>query len=287
MRKYWHASAKRAIPLKGDIGKPGLGLSKDDIKTLKDKVGHFFHLAAIYDLNADPEKEMATNIEGTRNAVASPKPSARATSTISAPSPPPASSKAPSVRICSKRPATSNTPISRASTKSEKVVRQECRVPWRIYRPGIVVGNSGTGEMDKVDGPYYFFGLIKRIRSLLPPWMPLVGIESGRINLVPVDFVVAAANHIAHAPGQDGKCFHLTDPHPYRVGDVLNMFAKAGHAPDIGMRLNLGLLRLLPGPAPKGPVLAPRAEAPPHRRHARPEAPRQRLHLRQLPHPLR
>ncbi len=80
----------------------------------------------------------------------------------------------------------------------------------------------------------------------------MVGIEGGRINLVPVDFVVAAVNHIAHASGQDGKCFHLTDPHPYRVGDVMDMFAKAGHAPDISMRLNIGLLRLLPAPLVKG-----------------------------------
>jgi NAD(P)-dependent dehydrogenase (short-subunit alcohol dehydrogenase family) len=252
LRKYWHASAKRAIPLKGDIGQPALGLSKDDIKTLKDKAGHFFHLAAIYDLNADPAKEMATNIEGTRNAV-------RLAEIIGARHFHHFSSVAAAGLFegtfredMFEEARHLQHPYFASKHESEKVVRQECRVPWRIYRPGIVVGDSGTGEMDKVDGPYYFFGLIKRIRSLLPPWMPLVGIESGRINLVPVDFVVAAANHIAHAPGQDGKCFHLTDPHPYRVGDVLNMFAKAGHAPDIGMRLNLGLLRLLPAPLLKG-----------------------------------
>ena len=46
--------------------------------------------------------------------------------------------------------------------------------------------------MDKIDGPYYFFKLIQKMRKLLPPWMPMIGIEGGRINLVPVDFVVAA-----------------------------------------------------------------------------------------------
>ena len=30
-------------------------------------------------------------------------------------------------------------------------------MPWRVYRPAIVVGHSETGAMDKVDGPYYFF----------------------------------------------------------------------------------------------------------------------------------
>ena len=94
-----------------------------------------------------------------------------------------------------------------------------------------MVGDSKTGEMDKIDGPYYFFKLIQRMRSILPPWMPAIGIEGGRINIVPVDFVVDAMDHIAHKPDLDGKCFHLVDPEPMRVGDVLNMFATAAHAP--------------------------------------------------------
>jgi NAD(P)-dependent dehydrogenase (short-subunit alcohol dehydrogenase family) len=248
LRNYWRVSAKRAIPLKGDIGRPGLGLAKDDIRTLKNKVDHFFHLAAIYNLNADPEQEMATNVEGTRNAI-------RLAEAIGAGR----FHHFSSIAAAGLYEGTFREdmfeearhfehPYFASKHESEKVVRQECRVPWRVYRPGIVVGDSETGEMDKIDGPYYFFSLIKRIRSIVPPWMPIVGIESGRINLVPVDFVVAAVNHIAHAPGQDGKCFHLTDPHPHRVGDVFAMLAKAGHAPDIGMRLNLGLLRLLPAP---------------------------------------
>jgi len=48
--------------------------------------------------------------------------------------------------------------------------------PLRVYRPGLVVGDSATGEMDKVDGPYYFFKLIQRVRQMLPPWMPAIGI---------------------------------------------------------------------------------------------------------------
>jgi thioester reductase-like protein len=59
----------------------------------------------------------------------------------------------------------------------------------------MVVGDSTTGEMDKIDGPYYFFKLIQRMRQLLPPWMPSIGLEGGRINIVPVDFVVDALDH--------------------------------------------------------------------------------------------
>jgi len=125
-------------------------------------------------------------------------------------------------------------------------VRAECKTPWRIYRPGVVVGDSQTGEMDKIDGPYYFFKLFQRLRKLLPQWVPIIGIEGGRLNIVPVDFVVAAMHHIAHQRGLDGRCFHLTDPHPKRVGEILNIFATAAHAPQMALFVNAALLYFIP-----------------------------------------
>ncbi len=53
-------------------------------------------------------------------------------------------------------------------------------MPWRVYRPAVVVGHSETGEMDKIDGPYYFFPLLKRLRDTMPGWMPLLGVDLGR-----------------------------------------------------------------------------------------------------------
>ena len=135
---------------------------------------------------------------------------------------------------------------------SEKIVRKESSIPWRVYRPGLVVGDSQTGEMDKIDGPYYFFKLIQKMRSLLPPWMPAVGIEGGRINIVPVDFVVDAMDHIAHQKDLDGSAFHLVDPTPNRVGDVLNIFAKAAHAPQFSLRVNAALFGFIPNSVRKG-----------------------------------
>src|SRR5205085_1752495 len=51
-------------------------------------------------------------------------------------------------------------PYHRTKFESERIARQESRIPWRVYRPAIVVGDSRSGEMDKVDGPYYFFPLL-------------------------------------------------------------------------------------------------------------------------------
>ena len=143
-------------------------------------------------------------------------------------------------------------PYFRTKHDSEGIVRRECSIPWRIFRPALVVGDSRTGEMDKIDGPYYFFKLIQKMRKLLPSWMPTIGIEGGRINVVPVDFVVNAVDHIAHLKGEDGKCFHLVDPTPMRVGDMLNTFARAAHAPEMTMRDQRRAVRLHPAHMRKG-----------------------------------
>jgi hypothetical protein len=136
--------------------------------------------------------------------------------------------------------------------ESEKIVRKECKVPWTVYRPAMVVGDSTTGEMDKIDGPYYFFKLIQRMRQILPPWMPSIGLEGGRVNIVPVDFVVAALDHISHQVRASGGCYHLVDPTGYRVGDVLDIFSKAAHAPKMNLFVNAALLGFIPKSVKKG-----------------------------------
>jgi short-subunit dehydrogenase len=100
--------------------------------------------------------------------------------------------------------------------------------------------------MDKIDGPYYFFKVIQRVRGLVPQWMPTVGLEGGHINLVPVDFVAAAMDHIAHREGLDGQAFHLTDPSPTTAGQVINAFARAAHAPEATMRIDRQMLNVVP-----------------------------------------
>ena len=241
--------AERIVAVPGDLAKPKLGLSAAQIKALSGKVQHFFHLAAINDLSADAESQKIANVEGTRHAVQLAE-AVKAgcfhhTSSIAV-----AGLYSGTFREDMFDEAEDlDNPYFATKHDSEKVVREECgKLPYRIYRPGIVVGHSKTGEIDKIDGPYYFFTLLKKLREMLPPWVPILGIEGGRINLVPVDFVADAMDHIAHKPGLNGGCFHLTDPEPKRVGEVLNLFARAGHAPQMSMRLDARMFGFVPFP---------------------------------------
>ena len=104
-------------------------------------------------------------------------------------------------------------------------------MPWRVYRPAIVVGDSQTGAMDKVDGPYYFFPVLKRLRDNLPAWLPLVGVDLGDTNVVPVDYVAKAMDHLAHLPDRDGEAFHLVNPEPQSTVEMINTFCSAAGAP--------------------------------------------------------
>ena len=243
---YWDVDEKRVIPVVGDLTQPELGISKPDLRKLKGKVDHFFHLAAIYDLKATAEVQQAVNVEGTRNTI-------RCAEAMGAKRFHLFSSIASAGLYegvfredMFEEAENLDHPYFRTKHDSEGIVRTECKVPWRIYRPGLVVGDSRTGEMEKIDGPYYFFKPIQKIRKLLPPWMPTIGIEGGRINIVPVDFVVAATDHLAHLEGHDGECFHLVDPTPMRVGDVLAVFGKAAHAPEMALRINAALFGFIP-----------------------------------------
>ncbi|MES2321644.1 MAG: SDR family oxidoreductase [Pseudomonadota bacterium] len=250
--EYWGTTKARAIPVFGDLRSAKLGVSKDDIKKLAKTIDHFFHLAAIYDMSADAEDQVAVNVDGTRNTV-------ELANAISAGCLHHVSSIAAAGMYegifredMFDEAEGLDHPYFATKHDSEKIVRLETKGAFRVYRPGMVVGDSVTGEMDKVDGPYYFFKLIQRIRQLLPPWMPTIGIEGGRINIVPVDFVVGAMDHIAHQPKLDGQCFHLTDPEPMRVGEVLNVFCRAAHAPTMSIRINAALLGFIPKSIKKG-----------------------------------
>jgi NAD(P)-dependent dehydrogenase (short-subunit alcohol dehydrogenase family) len=242
------ADARHLVPVSGDLARDKLGVSAAELRKLKGKIDHVFHLAAIYDLTASPEAQRHANVDGTRNAVDfAAAIGARCFDHVS------------SIAAAGLYEGTFREdmfeeaedldhPYFQAKHDAEKIVREQAKLPFRIYRPGFVVGHSKTGEIDKIDGPYYFFKALQKLRTAFPQWMPMLGVEGGRINIVPVDFVAGAIDHIAHKRGLDGRTFHLTDPEPHRIGEALNIFARAAHAPQMTMRINAKMFGFIPAP---------------------------------------
>src|SRR3954454_5621834 len=239
LRTSLGADGARIVPITGDLSQPGLGVSEEDLVAMRGEIDHFFHLAAIYDLTADAEAQEVANVEGTRHAIelggALEAGCFHQVSSIAAAG---LYQGTWTEDMFDEAEKLDNTPYFRTKHESERLVRDECQRPWRVYRPGIVVGDSRTGEIDKIDGPYYFFKSLQRLRRLAPSWLPTVGIEGGEINIVPVDYVAAAIDHIAHKPRLNGRAFHLTDPNPHTAGEVINLFARAADAPQMTVRLD-------------------------------------------------
>jgi len=243
-------AAKRVEPVIGDLRRPLLGVEQERVGELRGNITNFFHLAAVYDMTAPAELNTAVNVGGTTHAVEL----ARAVdaerlhhvSSIAVAGTYKGVFEESMFDEGQKLPS----PYHRTKFESERIVRDQPYVPWRVYRPAVVVGDSRTGEMDKVDGPYYFFKAIQRMRQLLPEWTPLVGPDLGNTNVVPVDWVVGALEHIAHEPDLDGHAFHLTDPRRQPVAEVINEFATAAHAPHVVFSID----KRVTDPIPKWPL---------------------------------
>lgn len=240
MAARYGEAAKRLHVVAGDITTPGL-IATEEFRKLKGKIDHVFHLAAVYDMNMDDETADKVNNEGTRNVVVF-------ANELGAPA---VLHHVSSVAVAGSEFVGKFTedmfdegqsithPYYRTKFQSEAIVRGEACVPFRIYRPGVVVGHSETGEMDKIDGPYYFAKAIQQISYKVPKWLPLLGIEGGKVALAPVDYIAAAMDAIAHKPDLDGKCFHLMQSSSPTVGDLLQAFLGAAHGPEFGKRLNV------------------------------------------------
>lgn len=217
----------------GDLRKPRLGAGDDDLERLFG-AEHFFHVAAVYDLAADPAATGAANVDGTRHALE-----------LAAAAAVGCFHHVSSIAVAGRYDGVFTEdmldeavgldhPYFASKHEAERLVRATAAVPWRIYRPGVVVGRSDNGEMDKVDGPYYFFPWLERLAALPGPKpLPIVLPVDGLLNIVPVDYVAAAIDHIAHQPGFDGRTFHIVDPHPRTVVEVVDRFSRVAGGPRV------------------------------------------------------
>jgi NAD(P)-dependent dehydrogenase (short-subunit alcohol dehydrogenase family) len=241
----WPDAKDQFIILAGDISKPLCGLSPEKVDELREEVVHMFHLAALYDMRAGMEESERANVQGTRNAC-------RLAEALDA-----TLHYTSSVAVAGDfigffredmfdEGQKHGNPYFRTKFLAEKLIREECQTRYKIYRPGAVVGSSVDGQADKIDGIYYAFKPIQRMRSAFPSWFPLVGFEGSELPIVPVDYVARALDAIAHNEESPSNTFHLTDPKPKSFGDALNLICEAAHAPRFDARIDPRVVKLIP-----------------------------------------
>ena len=211
----------RSRLLAGDISKPWLGLSEQVYRQEAERTTHVWHLAAIYNLAVPAAVAYRVNVVGT-------------TSILDFSQACPGLKRLDYVSTCyvsgNRRGRILETELDEGQTFKNHYESTKCwaemevrrrmgRLPVTIHRPGIVVGDSHTGETDKYDGPYFVMKLLARI----PTWLPMVNIGKGlaMVNLVPIDFLVTAMGALWAKPEALGETVHLADPRPHTAREVM------------------------------------------------------------------
>ncbi|OBH19040.1 SDR family oxidoreductase [Mycolicibacter sinensis] len=225
---------ERVKPLVGDLTAENLGLTEAVIAELG-SIDHVLHCAAIYDITAGAAEQQAANVEGTRAVIGLAK---RLDATLAHVS---------SIAVAGDYAGEFTeddfdigqglpTPYHQTKFEAEALVRSTPGLRYRVYRPAVVVGDSRTGEMDKVDGPYYFFPLLAKLAAL-PRLTPMAVPDTGRTNVVPVDYVVDALVELMHADGYDGRTFHLTAPKSIGLPEIYRAVAREAGLPRLRAKL--------------------------------------------------
>lgn len=217
---------QRVNVIAGDVVDMHMGLSSAEYRELTSTITDIFHLAAIYYAGIDEKTMRNVNVEGTRNALefaADCKHLSRfnymSTSVVSG----------ARVGVIAEdeldEGQSFRNPYERTKFEAERLVqRARSMLPVTVYRPGIVVGDSKTGEIDRFDGPYYMAILLVASPMAVP--LPLPGSAVAPLNVVPVDFVVDAMVHISQDSRAIGRTFHLVDPNPLAARKVYQLIAR-------------------------------------------------------------
>src|SRR5947208_9278163 len=205
------ADANNFHIIAGDISKPDLGLSTNELESARRETTTIFHLAAVYDLAVDSAVAAHVNVEGTLNINNFTKSieNLRRYHYIS------------TCYVAGKREGL----IMETELHHEEGFRNhyeetkylaelevnalKAELPITIHRPAVVCGDSRTGETAKYDGIYYLIHYLRR----WPGGLTLLNIGNRDVclNLVPVDFVIEAMVALAKDERATGATWQVAD----------------------------------------------------------------------------
>ncbi|MCS6886486.1 MAG: SDR family oxidoreductase [Acidobacteriota bacterium] len=232
-------AGERLVPIAGDITDGEVIGDRSNRSTVCREVENIYHLAAKYQLGISRDEALRANVDGTLNLLDLARKCKKLkclhyVSTLAV------AGNYRGLWLEEMLIEGQGFDNHYAHTKflAEVEVREAMsEIPIAVYRPGIVVGDSVTGEMDKIDGPYYLlvpFLKLQAFTSKISTWIPIVfpiapGGDRIKCHIVPVDYVVDALVYISSLNGIQGKTFSLTDPNPPTTREFIDIFCeKAG-----------------------------------------------------------
>ncbi len=242
-----HAPAHRVRILIGDVAAMDLGLATDEYRALAAAATTILHLAGSYHLGVDAPTAHRQNVLATREVVDLAGQAPRLSRLV----------YGSTVRVAGRRTGLVledeldvgqrfHNPHEASRAAAEGLVRNAMRrLPATVIRPGVLVGDSRTGEIDRFDGPYYF--MIPFATNTWPVNLPLPSQGSASLHVTPIDVFVRATYQLARIPRAAGRTVHLVEPDSLNVRHALELVAeRAGTRPPRGfipVRLARALLR--------------------------------------------
>jgi thioester reductase-like protein len=96
-------------------------------------------------------------------------------------------------------------------------------LPITVFRPGAVVGDSRSGYIPHVCGPYYMLKVLLKMEELglRLPFPVSAFSKNSFMHMVPVDYVADSLAYIGKQESVEGKTYHLTDPNPLTCMEFL------------------------------------------------------------------
>lgn len=217
---------RRVQVLPGDVTEPACGLTAEHARELRRRVGVFYHVAAVTELNGGRETCERVNLGGTLEALKLAR-MLRETGRLerfvyfsTAYCPGSLQHYHSLEDVLPGQPAFANH-YEWSKYEAEARVRMAITegLPATILRPSIVVGHSETGEISAFKGgPYPFM----RLFAAGIPKRLVARLES-TLNLVPIDFVAKATLAIVGRDDAAGRSFHLVSRTPLTIGMFLEL----------------------------------------------------------------
>jgi thioester reductase-like protein len=216
----------RLVALEADPTAIDLGLSGKEYRELAEQVDRIHHAAQLTRLGASRALAEAVNVRGMREVVELGRACKNIRSIVVHSSACVSGNRTGRVLERELNAGQSFRSVTEETLACAERTAQSAmkELPITVVRPSQIVGDSHTGEIDELDGPYPFIQLMLGLPEDLSPPLPTRGDEI--LHLAPIDFVVRAAHHIGMQPSALGRTFHLTDPEPPSVRQALQLVAK-------------------------------------------------------------
>jgi thioester reductase-like protein len=229
---------ERVELLPGDETNANFGLNNRDFQRLASTITDIYHCAGIYHIGIAKQQVEEVNIRSTRLALAAARKFRRLERFNYHSSAFVAGNREGIVleEELEQGQEFRNTYERTRFTAELDVRRSQGELPISVFRPSLIVGDSQTGEIERLDGPYLFIQTIARNPDRLPVLLPSAG--SFPFNVVPIDFVVNAMHALSLKPEATGKTFHLVDPAPVSEASAFRLLQR--HILEGPVRASLG-----------------------------------------------